>query len=148
MKPGKNIIYQTKNGALALRGDLKKETLWATQAQIAELFGIERSVATKHINKIFRDQEVDQKSNVQKMHIPNSDKPVNFYNLDIILAVGYRTNSSNAIKFRQWSTNILKQHLNEGYTINRKRIAKNYEKFMKAVGEVKALLPAFHSFGF
>ena len=77
------------------------------------------------------------KSNVQKMHIANSDKPVNVYSLDVILAVGYRANSAKAIAFRKWATNTLRQHLLEGYTINKKRIALHYETFLRAVGDVK-----------
>ena len=94
------VIYQAKNGAIELRGDFERETIWATQAQVADVFNIERSVATKHIGNILKSKEVDEKSNVQKMHIANSDKPVTFYSLDIILAVGYRANSARAIEFR------------------------------------------------
>jgi len=75
------------------------------------------------------------------MHIANSDKPVKFYSLDIILAVGYRTNSSQAIKFRKWATDILKQHITQGFTINKSRIQGNYDKFLNAVEEVRKLLP-------
>ncbi len=135
------IIYQTKSGAIEFKGDLKKDTIWATQAQISDLFNVDRTVATRHINKIIRDGEVDEKSNVQKMHIANSDKPVKFYSLDIILAVGYRTNGKIAIEFRKWATKTLKNHLIKGYTINRKRIDKNYQEFLKTVDEVKKLLP-------
>jgi len=92
------IIYQAKNGAIELRGDFTRETIWATQAQIADIFQVERSVVTKHIGNILKVKEVDKKSNVQKMHIANSDKPVTFYSLDIILAVGYRANSARAIE--------------------------------------------------
>lgn len=135
------IIYQAKNGAIELRGDFSHETLWATQAQIAELFDIERSVITKHINKVLKDREIDEKRNVQKMHIANSDKPVAFYSLDMILSVGYRTNSARAGAFRQWATDVLRRHIVEGYTINKKLVAQNYEAFLKAVDEVKLLLP-------
>ena len=75
------------------------------------------------------------------MHIANSDKLVSFYSLDIILAVGYRANSARAIEFRKWVTKTLKEHVLRGYTINRQRIAKNYEAFMKAVSDIQALLP-------
>jgi prophage maintenance system killer protein/prophage antirepressor-like protein len=135
------VIYQTKSGALELREDLKTETIWATQAQIADVFIIERSVVTKHIKNILNSGEVDEKSNVQKMHIANSDKPVSFYSLDIILAVGYRANSGKAIEFRQWATKTLREHITKGYTINRKQVAKNYDSFMKTVESVQALLP-------
>ncbi len=136
------VIYQAKNGAIEFKGDFQRETIWGTQKQIAEVFGVDRSVVTKHINNILRDNEVDEESNVQKMHVAHSDKPIKLYSLDIILAVGYRTNSARAIEFRRWATKILKQHLLQGYTINKKRIAQNYQKFMQAVANVKALLPA------
>ncbi|MBN3033791.1 MAG: virulence protein RhuM/Fic/DOC family protein [Candidatus Saganbacteria bacterium] len=134
-------IYQGPTGALELKADAGRETIWATQAQIARIFGVERSVVTKHIGNIFSSDEVSQKSNVQKMHIPNSDKPAAFYSLDIILAVGYRTNSSRAIEFRRWATKILHEYIVSGYSINRKRIAKNYDSFLRAVESVHALLP-------
>ena len=136
------VIYQAKSGAIELRGDFGKDTVWATQAQIAEIFEIERSVVTKHVGNVLKSKEVSEKSNVQKMHIANSDKPVATYSLDIILAVGYRANSSKAIKFRQWATSTLHKHLVDGYTINRTRIAKNYDVFIQAVADVKALFPA------
>lgn len=136
------VIYQAKSGAIELKGDFSHETLWATQAQIADVFNIERSVVTKHIGNILKSAEVKEKSNVQKMHIANSDKPVAFYSLDIILAVGYRANSARAIEFRQWATKTLHAHIVDGYTINRTRVGKNYDAFMKAVADVRALLPA------
>ena len=135
------VIYQTKSGAIQFRGDFEHENIWATQAQIAELFGIERSVATKHINSIIKNNEVDQKSNVQKMHIANSDKPVALYSLDIILSVGYKANSRLAINFRKWATQILGSHIKKGYTIDRRRVISNYDSFMKSVTDVQALLP-------
>ena len=140
-KENKIIIYQTKNGALELRGDIKKETIWATQAQIAKVFNVERSVITKHINNLLKDREIEVKGNVQKMHIANSDKPVTFYSLDIILSIGYRTNSKVAVSFRRWATKILREHITKGYTINRKQITKNYDSFIKTVESIKNLLP-------
>jgi prophage maintenance system killer protein len=142
MKKSQLVIYQTKSGAIELRGDYQKETMWATQAQIIDIFEIDQSVVSRHINNVFQDGEISRKSNMQKMHIANSDKPITLYSLDVILAVGYRANSSRAIRFRQWATKTLRQHLIEGYTINRSRISKNYDNFMKAVSDVKALLPA------
>ncbi len=135
------VIYQAKSGAIELRGDFSKETIWATQAQIAQVFNIERSVVTKHIGNLLKFKEVDLKSNVQKMHIATSDKPVALYSLDVILAVGYRANSGRAIEFRQWATKILRQHITQGYTLNRSVIKKNYDAFMKSVADIQALLP-------
>ena len=137
----KMIIYQAKSGAIELRGDFGHETIWATQAQIADIFNIDRTVVTKHIGNIIRTQEINEKRNVQKMHIPNSDKLVSFYSLDLILTVGYRANSPRAIVFRQWATKILHEHISKGFTINKNRIAKNYDMFLKAVNDVKSLLP-------
>ncbi len=136
------IVYQAKNGAIELRGDASRETVWATQAQIADIFGSERSVVTRHVNNVLKSGEVDKKSNVQKMHIAYSDKLVAFYSLDIILSVGYRVNSARAIEFRRWATKTLREHITRGYTINRKRVAANYASFIKAVNDVKRLLPA------
>jgi len=139
----KNIeIYQAKNGAIELSVDAKKETIWASQQQIADVFNLERSVVTKHIGNILKNKEVDEKSNVQKMHIANSDKPVSFYSLDMILAVGYRANSSNAIIFRKWASKILRNYITNGFVINPSRIEQNYEKFLIAVEETKKLLPS------
>ena len=135
------IIYQAKDGAIELKGDFKHENIWATQAQIVDLFDIDQSVASRHINNIFRSGEINEKSNMQKMHIANSDKPVTFYSLDVILSVGYRTNSARAIEFRKWANKILKNYLIQGYTINKKQIAKSYEAFMQTVASIQNLLP-------
>jgi len=126
---GEIIIYQTSKKEVDFAVRLEEETVWLTQAQIAELFDTERSVITKHLGNIFKTGELDEKSNVQKMHIANSDKPVKFYNLDIVLSVGYRTNSKKATQFRVWATKILKQHLLDGYTINQKRLKEADSKF-------------------
>ena len=116
----KIIVYD--NGEIELRVSVEDETIWLSQKQIVELFNKNQSVISRHINNIFHDGEVDEKSNMQKMHIANSDKPVKFYSLDIVLAVGYRTNSNKAIEFRKWATRVLKQYIYQGYTINSEKI--------------------------
>ena len=116
------VIYRDSRGEVKLRADMDKETIWATQEQIAGLFGIDRTVSTRHIGNILKDGEVDKKSNVQKMHIAHSDKPVALYSLDIILAVGYRTNSARAIMFRKWATKTLRDYIIKGYALNAKRL--------------------------
>ena len=128
-KKGEIIIYKTSKNEVDLKVRFENETVWLTQAEIAELFGKDRTVITKHIKNIFADKEINLKSNVQKMHIANSDKPVEFYSLDVILAVGYRTNSARAIHFRKWATSVLKKYLLQGYTINEKRLLEAREKF-------------------
>jgi hypothetical protein len=109
IKPVSNnlVIYQSKNGAIELRKDIKLDTLWASQDNIADIFGIERSVITKHIGNILRDKELDKYSVCANFaHTAEDGKiyKVQFYNLDVVLAVGYRTNSAKAIMFRQWAT--------------------------------------------
>lgn len=139
------IIYQAKNGAIELRGDFTHETIWATQAQIADIFNIERSVTTKHIRNILVDKELDKKSVcAQFAHTAEDGKTykVQFYNLDVILAVGYRTTSERAIAFRQWATRVLRSYLIDGFAINKTRIANNYQRFLNVVADIKKLLPA------
>ncbi len=101
------IIYQGRSGAIEFKGDFKKENLWASQLQISQLFDINQSVISRHIKNIFQDGEINEKSNMQKMHNANSDKPVAFYSLDVILSVGYRANSKVAIAFRKWATQVI-----------------------------------------
>ena len=86
-------IYQTADGQIQIEVCLQQETVWLRQEQMGELFGRERSVITKHIRNVFSEGELDEKSNVQNLHIAGSDKPVKFYNLDVIISVGYRVKS-------------------------------------------------------
>jgi len=122
-RPGGEVaLYRAADGKISLEVRLEKETLWLTQKQLATLFDTERSVITKHLRNIFNSGELEEKSNVQKMHIPGSDKPVAFYNLDVIISVGYRVNSKCGTQFRIWATQVLKDHLLKGYTVNAKRL--------------------------
>lgn len=144
----KIIIYQAKSGAIELKGDLKKETLWASQAQIADLFGVNSQAITKHIKNIYSEKELQEPSTcsiLEQVQIEGNRKivrKIKFYNLDVLIAVGYRINSVTGTKFRQWATKTLQSHIVEGYTINRKQIAKNYQSFISAVEDVKKFLPA------
>ncbi len=115
-------IFQTADGKVQLDVSLDQDTVWLSQAQMTELFGRERSVITKHINNVFKEGELVEKSNVQKMHIAHSDKPVAFFSLDVIISVGYRVKSQRGVQFRQWATTVLKQHLVEGYSLNQRRL--------------------------
>ncbi len=138
---GEVVIYQAKDGAIELKGDFERENIWATQAQIVKLFDVDQSVVSRHIKNVFKEGEIEEKSNMQKMHIANSDKPIAMYSLDVILGVGYRTNSKVAVEFRKWATKTLKEHLTKGYTINRSRISQNYDSFMKSMADIQMLLP-------
>lgn len=107
---------------IVLEVKLDGETVWLSQQQLAELFERNQSVISRHINRIFKDGELTAESNMQKVHIAHSDKPISFYNLDVIISVGYRVNSARGIQFRQWATKRLKQYLLQGIAINERRI--------------------------
>lgn len=128
----KNEIILFENQDIVLEVNMKDETVWLTQEQMSKLFNKDRTVITRHINNIFKDGELDEESNVQKMHFANSDKPVNIYNLDVIISVGYRVNSKQGIAFRKWATQILKDYLIKGYSINQKRL-EYLEKTVKLI---------------
>jgi prophage maintenance system killer protein len=134
---GEIVIYETSDGKTSLEVQLEKETVWLTQAQIVELLQRNQSVISRHINNVFKECELDKKSNMQKMHIPNSDKPVAFYSLDVIISVGYRVKSKHGTQFRIWATSILKDHLIRGYTVNERRLA---EKGLSEIEQTIALL--------
>lgn len=133
------IVLYKEGGDIRLDVRLEKETVWLTQAQIAILFATERSVITKHLRNIFRESELTQKSNVQFLHILNSDKPVKIYSLDAIISVGYRVNSKRATQFRIWATKTLKDYLVKGHAVNEKRLLETKEKFAQLQNTVAFL---------
>ncbi len=116
-------IFQVSGNQAQVEVRFEAESVWLTQAQISTLFERERTVISKHLQNIFKEGELEEKSNVQKMHTANSDKPVAFYNLDVIISVGYRVNSKRGTQFRQWATQRLKDYLVQGYAINQSRLA-------------------------
>jgi len=128
---GHVALYQTPDGDLRLEVQLEHETVWLTQAQMAELFGRERSVITKHLGNVFREGELAKESNVQNMHIASSDRPVALYSLDVVISVGYRVKSKRGTDFRIWATRTLRDHLVRGYTLNERRLRE------KGVGEME-----------
>ena len=120
------VVYQSEDGTLKLDVQLKEESVWLTQEQIATLFGTQRPAITKHLNNIFSSGELDRESTCSILeHMGNDGKQhyhIKYYNLDAILAVGYRVNSRNATFFRRWATNVLKEYLLRGYAINQRLI--------------------------
>lgn len=132
---GEIVLYRAADGGPALDVRLERDTVWLTQAQMAELFGRERSVLTKHVNNVFKEGELDKGSNVQILHIAGSDKPVTFYNLDVIISVGYRVKSQRGTQFRIWATNVLRQHLVQGYTVHAQRL-KELNQAVRLVADV------------
>ncbi|WP_373524454.1 virulence RhuM family protein [Aquiflexum sp.] len=112
------IIYQSEDGKTKIQTRLENETVWLTQEQMSDLFQRERSVITKHIGNVFKEGELEEKSNVQILHIGGSDKPVKYYNLDVIISVGYRVKSHRGTQFRIWATQRLREYIVKGFTMN------------------------------
>ncbi|WP_418549060.1 virulence RhuM family protein [Parabacteroides goldsteinii] len=116
---GEIIVYQSEN-TLQLEVRMEDETVWLTQAQMIELFQRDQSVIARHIGNIFKEKELDEKSNMHFLHIANSDKPVKVYSLDVIISVGYRVKSQRGTQFRIWANKVLKEYMFKGYVINQR----------------------------
>lgn len=139
---GNVVIFRPKGEKTTLEVQLKNETVWLRQEQIAILFGTQRPAITKHLSNIFSDKELDKNSVCSILeHTATDGKKykTTFYNLDAIISVGYRVNSSKATQFRIWATNVLKQHLIQGYTINDKRLKEQSEN-LKALQRTVQML--------
>ena len=122
------VIFETEDKEVKLPVTVEDETVWLNQNQMIELFGRDQSVISRHIRNAFKEHEVDEKSNMHFLHIANSDKPVAFYSLDVIISVGYRVKSKRGVEFRRWANSVLKQYILRGYAVNDNRI--------KQLGEV------------
>ena len=108
MEPNKGeIVMYQPDETIRLEVRVENETVWLTQQQITDLFQRDRTVINRHINNVFKEGECDKESNVHFLHIPNSDKPVMYYSLDVIISVGYRVKSLNGTKFRRWANSFL-----------------------------------------
>lgn len=112
------IIYQTEDGRTKIDVYFQDENAWLNKAQMAELFQRDRSVISRHVRNVFDEGELDEKSNVQKMHIANSDKPVEYYSLDVVISVGYRVKSLRGTQFRIWANSVLREYLIKGFAMN------------------------------
>ena len=122
------VIFETEDNEVKLPVMVEDETVWLNQNQMIELFGRDQSVISRHIRNVFKEHEVDEKSNMHFLHIANSNKPVAFYSLDVIISVGYRVKSKRGVEFRRWANSVLKQYILKGYAVNDNRI--------KQLGEV------------
>jgi hypothetical protein len=125
------LIYTAPSGAVRVDVLVQGESVWLTQDQLAQLFGRERSVISKHLKNIFRESELVESSNVQILHIAGSDKPVRFYSLDVIISVGYRVNSFQATQFRIWATTTLREFIAKGFVLDDERLKKRSRIFMR-----------------
>lgn len=117
-------IYSSQDGSIQLKVKLENDTVWLTQSQMAELFGVDRTSIVRHIRNIYKSEELDQNSTCAKNAQVRTEgnrsilREIPYYNLDMIISVGYRVNSKNATSFRRWATSVLKQYLIKGYAIN------------------------------
>ena len=143
------IIYTTEDGLAQIETTFDGDTVWLSKAQMAELFQRDRSVISKHIKNVFEEGELPRESNVQILHIANSDKPVEFYNLDVIISVGYRVKSKRGTQFRIWATNILKEYMRKGFAMDDERL-KNlggggyFKELLERIRDIRASEKVFY----
>ena len=140
---GEIILYQPDN-SIRLEVRMEEDTVWLTQAQMAVLFQRSISVISRHIQNIFKEEELVEKSNLHFLQIANSDRPVAFYSLDVIISVGYRVKSIQGTRFRQWANSVLKEYLLRGHAINQRieRLEQRVSKTEEQIGFfVRTALP-------
>ncbi|GLR70241.1 hypothetical protein GCM10007852_11490 [Agaribacter marinus] len=145
-------IYQSEDGALTLDVALTDDTVWLSLDQMTVLFDRNKSTVSRHINNIFNDDELERNSVVAKNATTAKDSKtylVDYFNLDVIISVGYRVKFQQDVKFRQWATRTLKQHLLHGYTLDKKRLSENALELQKALELVKraSALPTHRAMG-
>ena len=132
------VIYQSEDGQTQVDVRLENETVWLTQQQIAELFNTKRPAITKHLKNIYASEELDETSTCSILeHVGNTGKQTyrtKYYNLDVIISVGYRVNSKNATRFRQWANKVLKQYLMKGYAVNERMRKEQIGELRQLVG--------------
>ncbi len=149
------VLYTTPDGTVKIDTVFQNETIWLTQAKIAELFNVDRSVVTKHIGNIYKDNELQKKATSAKIaQVQNEggrkvSRKIEFYNLDIIIAVGYRVNSKRATQFRIWATNILKEYIIKGFAMDDERLKQidkwNYfDEWLERIRDIRASEKRFY----
>ncbi|MBL1276306.1 MAG: virulence RhuM family protein [Ectothiorhodospiraceae bacterium] len=130
-------IYENEGHQVEVRLDGERDTVWLIQAQMVDFFERNQSVISRHVRNVFKEEELEEESNMQKTHIAYSDKPVAFYSLDVIISVGYRVKSPQGVRFRQWATQRLKEYLIQGYTLNQQRFDNNAEELQQAIALIQ-----------
>ena len=132
-------IYRSQDGSIQLNVKLENDTVWLTQSQMAELFGVDRTSIVRHIRNIYKSEELDQNSTCAKNAQVRTEghrsilREIPYYNLDMIISVGYRVNSKNATSFRRWATSVLKQYIIKGYAINQQIKLDRYNELKDVV---------------
>jgi Virulence protein RhuM family/Fic/DOC family len=142
------VLFKGPKGTVKLRGDFQRETLWASQTDIALVFSVDVRTINEHLKNIYKTGELLETATIRKFRIVKDEggrqveRDVMHYNLDAIISVGYRVNSMSATHFRQWATKTLREHITKGFTINRAQIGQHYDEFLQAVETLKSLAPA------
>jgi len=143
------MIYTTEDGLTKIETAFDGDTVWLSKTQMAELFQRDRSVISKHIKNVFEEGELPREGNVQILHIANSDRPVEFYNLDVIISVGYRVKSKRGTQFRIWATGILKEYMRKGFALDDERL-KNlggggyFKELLERIRDIRASEKVFY----
>ncbi len=142
---GEIVIYQTKDKKIELRVKLEQETVWLTQKQMADLFGKDIRTVNEHIQNIFKESELEREATIRKFRIVQHEgarkvvREIDFYNLDVIISVGYRVKSIHGTQFRIWATNVLRKHLIDGYTLNEQRLNQQTHKLQALQRAIKLI---------
>ena len=136
-----NELVKFVDGSFELEVNVspEEETVWLTKKDLSLLFNRERTVISRHISNIFTDGECDRESNVRFMHVANSDKPVEAYNLDVVIAVGYRVKSLRGVIFRKWATSVLRQYMLKGFAVEPSRVLVSRENYLDLVNVVNRI---------
>ena len=145
MQEKKLAIYQAQNGAIELNVDDNEETIWANLNQISKLFNRDKSVISRHIKNIFNTKELERNQTVAKIATVQVEgtksvkRDIEYFNLDMIISIGYRVDSIEATNFRKWATKTLKEHITKGYTINRSLLKQKKELYLQVLEDIKKL---------
>lgn len=126
-------IYRSQDGTIQLNVKLENDTVWLTANQMSNLFGRDEKTVRKHINNVFKEEELVKDINTHFLRVDGVKQPVAFYSLDVIISVGYRVKSPQGVRFRQWATTILKQYLIKGYAINQQMKLDRYNELKDVV---------------
>ena len=145
MKKNEIVLFETEDKAVRLEVPIESETVWLTQEQMSELFDTARSSIAYHIGNIFKEKELDADTSVEIFdRSSNASRPPKYYNLDVIISVGYRVKSKRGVEFRRWANSVLKQYILQGYAVNDKRIAQLGEVTKRQIKQN----PSLHCGGF
>ncbi|SHM16338.1 Fic/DOC family protein [Vreelandella subglaciescola] len=137
------IIYEDADHAVDVRLDADQETVWLTQEQMTVIFDVQKAAVSKHLKNIYQEGELDREATVSILETVRVEgkrqvtRQIEHYNLDAIISVGYRVNSRRAVQFRQWATRILREHLTQGWTLNRQRFEENARELEAALALVR-----------